>query len=343
MESKIKSIENELVSILMPVYNAEKFLIECLDSILNQSLIDWELIAIDDYSADNSYEILLSFQAKDPRIKVYQNTGVKGIIPCLQVAYNLAKGNFLSRMDADDIMHSDKLNLLRKALLENPQKQIAVPFVEYFSDQVLGEGYQNYAKWLNTISAQENNFQDIYKECVIPSPAWMMNRSNFERANGFNCNLYPEDYDLCFRWYKEHYKITCVPQILHYWRDYSDRTSRVDPNYADQNFNALKLHYFQMIDFDANRTLVLWGAGKKAKKIAFLLIEKKIQFDWLTNNTNKIGQNIYDVILKPSSKLDDLKKPQIIMAVSAPKDKKEMIAFLINKNLDYNKDYFLFY
>ena len=343
MESKIKSIENELVSILMPVYNAEKYLFECLTSILKQSLTNWELIAINDYSTDKSQEILTSFQAQDQRIKVFQNNGKKGIIPSLQFGYRHAEGHFISRMDADDLMHPQKLRLMRKALIENPSKQIAVPLVEYFSDQVLGEGYQKYAKWLNALTTSETNFRDMYKECIIPSPAWMLNRFNFEKAGGFNNNLYPEDYDLCFRWYKYNYKIVGIKKVLHYWRDYSNRSSRVDPNYADQNFNALKLHYFQILDLDQKRTLVLWGAGKKAKKLALLLIEKKISFEWLTNNTNKIGHNIYNVILKHSSRLEELNKPQIIMAVSAPKDKKEIKDYLVNKELLNNKDYFLFY
>jgi glycosyltransferase involved in cell wall biosynthesis len=327
----------------MPVYNAEKYLFECLASILKQSLVDWELIAINDYSTDKSYEILLSFQAQDQRIKVFQNNGKKGIIPSLQLAHKYAKGNLFSRMDADDLMHPNKLKLMKKALIENPNKQIAVPLVKYFSDQTLGEGYQKYAKWLNALTSSETNFKDIYKECIIPSPAWMIVRSSFEKAGGFNNNLYPEDYDLCFRWYKNNYKIIGIHQVLHYWRDYSNRSSRIDPNYADQNFNTLKLHYLQILDLDKKRTLVLWGAGKKAKKLALLLIERKISFEWLTNNTNKIGHNIYNVILKHSSRLEELNKPQIIMAVSAPKDKKEIKDYLVNKELLNNKDYFLFY
>jgi len=343
LERKEESNHKPIISILMPVFNAEKYLTECLDSIQSQSFKNWELIAVDDYSLDNSYSILKQRSEEDSRVCLFQNSGKKGIIPSLKLAFSKAKGVYLSRMDADDIMHEEKIELLHQALLENPSKEIAVPLVSYFAEQGVGEGYKNYEQWLNNLTAREKNFEDIYKECVIPSPAWMIERSNFIKAGAFDFNLYPEDYDLCFRWYKENYHVIKVDKVLHYWRDYKDRSSRTDPNYADQNFNALKLEYFISLDYKSDKKLILWGAGKKAKKIAKILINKKVAFDWVTNNTAKINHIIYGVKMQAQNIVMKKNEVQIIMALSGPSDKEEAECFFKTMDLIKNQDYFMFY
>ena len=101
------------ISILMPVKNAESFLTECLDSIISQSYENWELIAVDDGSSDDSLQILKNYEQSDQRITAYRNDGV-GIIDALRLAYNYSQGGMITRMDADDIMTSDKLEVLHK-------------------------------------------------------------------------------------------------------------------------------------------------------------------------------------------------------------------------------------
>ena len=91
---------NTLISILLPVYNALPYLEECLQSIVNQSEQNWELIAIDDQSTDDSWILLKEFVQKDHRIRCFQ-TKEKGIIPALRMAFAESKGNLITRMDAD--------------------------------------------------------------------------------------------------------------------------------------------------------------------------------------------------------------------------------------------------
>ena len=136
------------------------------------------------------------------------------------------------------------------------------------SEGILGDGYQKYQDWLNYLSATGNNFTEIYKECVIPSPSWMMHRGDFDAIGGFKSHIYPEDYDLAFRMYKAAYKVMPCDQVIHRWRDYPTRTSRTDDNYADNRFLNIKVHYFLDIDYRPTQQLVLWGAGKKGKQIA---------------------------------------------------------------------------
>lgn len=305
------------ISVLMPVRNALPYLQACLDSLLAQNCTDWELIAINDHSTDDSASLLQAYAKKDSRIHVYNNSQ-KGIIEALRLAYQKAKGSYITRMDADDWMPPNKLSHLRKQLLDAGKGYLATGLVQYFSEQSLGNGYKRYAEWLNQLTKTGSNFNAIYKECVIPSPCWMLHRTDLEACQAFLPNRYPEDYDLCFRFYEVGLKCLPCQTILHHWRDSSGRTSRHDPHYSDNSFLPLKVHYFLRLHYDNKRPLVLWGAGKKGKKVAHLLQNAQIPFYWVCNNPKKIGHNIYGKVLQASSFVEQLQQPQLLLLIAAP-------------------------
>ena len=91
----MKSSENLKVSILMPVKNTENYLEECLNSILIQNEQNWELIVVDDFSTDKSWQILNDFAKKDARIKVFKNKN-SGIIGALQLALMKSSGEMIT-------------------------------------------------------------------------------------------------------------------------------------------------------------------------------------------------------------------------------------------------------
>ncbi len=96
-------LHNPLVSIIMPVYNAEDFLIEAINSIITQTYRNWELICVDDGSTDRSWEILDLFAELDERIKVIRFTQNRGLTYALNRALALSTGKYIARMDSDDI------------------------------------------------------------------------------------------------------------------------------------------------------------------------------------------------------------------------------------------------
>ena len=110
------------ISIITPFKDAAPFLKDCIDSICRQSHDSWQLIAIDDHSEDHSRAIIESY--KDPRIEIYTNKG-KGILSALQTAQEHIKGNYVTRMDADDIMPDDKLKVLLEVLYASTSKTIS--------------------------------------------------------------------------------------------------------------------------------------------------------------------------------------------------------------------------
>jgi glycosyltransferase involved in cell wall biosynthesis len=100
-------MQNPLISILTPFKNTEIYLAECIDSIINQSYSNWELIIIDDHSTDSSYELVENYAKNDERITLLKNNGT-GIISALKLALEHSKGDFITRMDSDDIMPKQK-------------------------------------------------------------------------------------------------------------------------------------------------------------------------------------------------------------------------------------------
>ena len=334
-------MEKSLISIVLPFKNTARYLSQCLESIMAQTYINWELLIVDDNSTDDSYQVVSMFAEKDKRIKLLRNEG-NGIIDALRTAYKNAQGNFITRMDSDDVMHNEKLNMMHTDLKNNGKGHIALGLVKYFSENGVGQGYKAYQDWLNKLTRTGKNFSEIYKECVIPSPCWMVYRSDFEKCDGFRSNIYPEDYDLAFRFYK--HNMRCIPseQVLHYWRDHQNRASRTSKHYAENSFIELKINYFLKLDYNKKKPLVVWGAGKKGKKIARLLSKSGVEFEWLCDNHKKIGKHIYDIRLRHFNDLNSFKEPNVIVAVANLKEQKDIRDILNQNEINLNEDCYFF-
>ena len=100
---------NDLISIILPVYNSEKYLVSCLDSIVNQSYINWELIIIDDCSTDSSFTICERYSKKHSNILLYRQDNNSGAGASRNLGLKHAKGFFIAFIDSDDSWDNDKL------------------------------------------------------------------------------------------------------------------------------------------------------------------------------------------------------------------------------------------
>jgi hypothetical protein len=259
-------------------------------------------------------------------------------------------------MDADDVMAPEKLAVLKSNLIKNGQGYLATGCVQYFktegsrsgnqNDEIHSltakemsekfppnDGYFRYQNWLNELTIRNDNFSEIYKECVIPSPCWMVFREDLIRCGVFDNSTYPEDYDLCFRFYKNGLKVVGSEQVMHYWRDHSTRSSRTMEVYSNNNYFNLKLPYFLELEYDASRPLVLWGAGKKGKNLGQMLEIKGISYHWLCNNPRKWGIQLFGSTMDNFEKLATLENPQVIVAVASPEGKAEILAYFEKLNL----------
>jgi glycosyltransferase involved in cell wall biosynthesis len=264
-----------LVSIVMAVHDEEMYLVQCIDSILAQTYTNWELIAVNDHSKDMTPQILKDYARKDPRIRVF-NCKRRKLIPALQEAYRHCSGSLINRMDADDYMPEYKLKVLVEEWNQHGKGTIIAGGTSHFIEKgEVGEGFQRYDRWLNSVARRNAHYNEIYQECVIPSHCWIIHKEDFDAVGAFDPEVYPEDYDLCFRFYRKGLKVVGLDKVLHYWRDHPVRISRTWDCYTDNRYFDLKLRYFYEIDRDKNRPLVLWGAGRNGKDLAKLLLEKE--------------------------------------------------------------------
>lgn len=317
-------INQPLVSIIMAVKDTAPYLHACLDSVIAQTYPNWELIAVNDHSLDASPSILQEYAAKDARIKFY-NSDKPRLIPTLQVGYAQAKGSLINRMDSDDKMPDYKLQVLVEEWCKYGKGNVIAGGTKHFVDEgAVGDGFIKYETWLNEVAKTSTHYQEIYQECVIPSHCWIIHKDDFDAAGAFEPIVYPEDYDLCFRFYKLGLKVIGIDKILHYWRDRLNRISRTWDEYKDNRYFELKLRYFYALDRDRSRPLVLWGAGRNGKHMAKLLHAYNDKFHWLCDNDNKIGKDIYGVVLKHYNAIQDINDAQIIIVVSSPSGKIEI-------------------
>jgi len=336
------------ISIILPVKDTAKYLVKCLISICNQSYQNWELLAVDDDSTDNSLSILQEYAEKDSRIKALINPN-PSLLNALRYGYSHSNGELIHRMDSDDIMPEDKLESMYTAFKDEAEQTdqqngiLITGGTKYFSDEgPVGDGFLRYDKWLMKVAKLNSHRKEVYKECVIPSNCWLIHRTDFDAIGGFEHDTFPEDYDLCFRFIAGELKIVGLPKILHHWRDRSDRISRNWEEYKDNRFFELKVHYFYKMDRDLSRPLVLWGAGKNGKDLAKLLVQKETSFNWVCDNEKKIGKDIYNVRMKHYSVIETINSPQIIIAVASPDGQKEIEQELEELGLEKGIDYWFF-
>lgn len=326
----------------MAAKNTEPYLVDCLDSIRAQTYSKWELIAINDHSSDRTPEILEGYAQKDVRIKVVHCERHK-LIPALKEGYMYAKGDLINRMDSDDKMPVDKLEVLVSEWLKYGKGHVIGGGTEHFvTEGEVGRGFRRYEEWLNEVARTSTHYEQIYQECVIPSHSWILHKEDFDKVGGFEPEVYPEDYDLCFRFYKEGLKVIGIDKVLHHWRDRLDRISRIWDEYKDNRYFDLKLRYFYELDRDKSRPLVLWGAGRNGKDMAKRIQARNDLFHWICDNERKIGKDIYGVRIESVEAFKELAHSQIMVVVASPEEKKIIRQQLLDLGKLSVKDFWFF-
>ena len=128
-----------LVTVYIPSHNYGKFVGSAIESVLKQSLSDWELLLIDDGSSDNTLEVLNLYKAH-PKIRIFQTQGI-GLPAVCNLAISNANGKYLIRLDGDDLFHEDILLVLANQLEQNPNAALAFP--DYFLMDDFGDVYHH--------------------------------------------------------------------------------------------------------------------------------------------------------------------------------------------------------
>lgn len=183
-------IDKPLISVVMPIYNSENFVAEAIESILNQSYINFEFLIFDDCSTDKSIEIIGSF--KDERIKLFKNLEHKGLVVLLNQGLQIAKGDFIARMDADDVSHPDRLLSQVLAFEENKDLGVCGTVFTTFGDNNIK---------VDLPENQKQIFGALLTGCCIGHPTVMFRRKILTKWKIFYDNSFytAEDYELWTR------------------------------------------------------------------------------------------------------------------------------------------------
>ena len=229
------------ISVILSVYNHEIYIKKCIQSILDQSYKDWELIIIDDGSTDKSYNELKKFEQTDDRIKIIKNEKNQGLPKSLNHGISVSNGEFIIRVDADDICLQNRFEVLVNNITKKENSNI----------DVLGSNayFVNKENKIIGQSSMPINSEDFKKEIYKRNPfihSSVIIRKSFLLKN----NLYDkkfikaQDYDLWLRGYKyNNYKN--LEKILLNYRFLNSKDSQSDfYGFYAIFLNCLRKHKF---------------------------------------------------------------------------------------------------
>jgi glycosyltransferase involved in cell wall biosynthesis len=239
----MNSSENPLITVLMPCYNAMPFLVEALESIVNQTYSNLEIICINDCSTDETGEVLDRYATGDARFRIIHNeTNIK-LIRSLNKGIDLARGEYIARMDADDIAALDRIEIELNYMKSNPTIDIISCGLWVISES---------GKIMTKIIPRQNTalacFFASFFYVPIGHPELLV-KTKVLKENNFmdeEVALHTEDYELWSRLLRKGYILQNMSELLHYFRINSQSVSRKYTDIQDSNFvECAKRHYFE--------------------------------------------------------------------------------------------------
>ena len=230
-----------LISIVLPVYNVERYITEAMDSVLKQTVQDFEILVIDDCSTDNTIKIVEAY--KDNRIKITKKEKNRGLIDSLNIGFGLAKGKYIARMDGDDINELGRLEKQLHILETYPEIIACGSWIKYFG------GYDTVIKHCEKHDA-------IVAQMLVKCPMSLgccMLRTSAVRAFSFNNDkVHVEDYDFWSRiaWNGKLYNIQ---EVLYNYRSHDNQVSSLYNNIQREGDIEIKLSLFKKLNYNTEK------------------------------------------------------------------------------------------
>lgn len=201
------------ISVGIPFYNAEKFLALAIESVLSQSIDTWELILLDDGSTDRSLDIAKDFAKNDHRIRLIFDGENKKLPYRLNHLIKESKGDYIARMDADDIMHPERLERQFDFLKKNKQFDLVSTGLISINSNNQIKGFRNVNKLYSNFGMPKLNYPIVH-------PSVMARKSWYER--NYYSEKFPraEDFELWTRSIVNNdFKMAVMPDLLLYYRE----------------------------------------------------------------------------------------------------------------------------
>ncbi len=281
------------VSIVLPAYNAEAAIRAAIDSIRDQTFSDWELLIVDDGSADETRAIAQSAARADSRIRVLERAH-GGIVAALNAGIAAAHAPLIARIDADDEALPERLAEQTK-WIATAKVGLVSCLVEYGGDRIANAGYALHVDWVNGLVTAEDIEMNRFIESPLAHPTVMFRRELIDQFGGYRDGPFPEDYELWLRWLDAGVRMVKVPRMLLRWNDPPTRLSRADPRYSPENFFRIKATYIarELARVRRGREVWIWGAGRPTRKRAAHLTEGGVTISgYIDVDKKKIGGTV---------------------------------------------------
>ena len=209
-----------LISIIVPVYNGERYIFKCLNSLLNQTLKEIEIIVVNDGSSDRTIEILRKLAKKDFRIKIINYKKNQGCSKARNIGIRVAKGKYLSFIDSDDYIDKDYYKVLYKSIEKNEADLVVCGIKEIENNKLLREVTVRDYKTLLDFACDENIFgfpvNKLYKKEIIAQ-----NNIIFPEKISLS-----EDLVFNFRYLLKIKKVVSEKTIFYYYIKHSTNTTK---------------------------------------------------------------------------------------------------------------------
>ncbi len=234
-----------MISIVVPVYNSQDYLENCLDSIRTQSFQDWECIVVDDGSTDGSGAIIDSFVIKDARfVSVYKNNG--GVSSARNVGIARSRGDFIAFIDSDDWIDSRYLEKLNNAILSGKIDLSICGYHKVKQNEIIHSLFTNNSVSFCIDRDNESLFIELIEQYYLFNPWQKLFRLSIIKDNGIAFNetcSYGEDllFNFC---YLEHVnRVSVVNDALYYYRVTGEGSlsGRIRPDWFDINYSQWKV------------------------------------------------------------------------------------------------------
>lgn len=328
------------ISVILPFFNAARTLNSALQSIADQDLRNFECIMVDNNSGDGSREIAMQWESFDPRFRLVEEVR-QGVMFASNRGCEVALGNYIARMDADDVARPRRLTLQAGFLDSHPDYGAVAGLVEHIGDPETTGGFKRFVEWSNSLSSYEDIFRRRFIEAPIVNPTAMWRRETMEKHGLYRAGDFPEDYEMWLRWLDEGVKMAKVPEVILDWHDSTERLTRTHPIYSDRAFYKIKSHYLARW-LEANNPfhphVAIWGASRISRRRASILEALGIRIETYidTKKSRQLDRSVlYYEELPPSGGM-------FILTYIRQMDNRERIqAFLEERGYMEARDYLL--
>jgi glycosyltransferase involved in cell wall biosynthesis len=339
--SEVESLGSSVaprISVLLPVWNAAATLPACLASLRRQTAQDWECALVDDGSSDASLAIARAASARDPRVRVLSRPH-QGLIAALNAGLAECRGPLIARMDADDLMHPERLAAQAEALAAAPALAAVGCHPRLFGSQPLGPGMRAYARWLRSIDSPARVREEAFVECPVAHPTLML-RSQKLRALGYRDQGWPEDYDLILRLLERGEQIGVVARPLLSWRQSPGRLSRRDPRYSHARFTVCKADFLARGFLAGGERYGLWGYGGTGRALARALRAHGKQPRVIVElHPRRIGKTIQGARVISPAELDRARALPLVVSVAGATARRQIRAELARMGFLETRDF----